>query len=128
METSSVSRCVAIAAHGRRCQQSRFQGSPYCWHHTRSRKVFAPSRLQVAAAPPRPRAATEPRPLQALPEIAVAEPFDGLGERLVRAIGSGAAAEVLRVMEGGVDAALTIVKRGGTVEVRGTPRLRRARG
>src|SRR6185436_5562119 len=34
METRSVSRCVAIAAHGKRCQQSPFRGSPYCWHHT----------------------------------------------------------------------------------------------
>ncbi len=44
METRSVSRCVAIAAHGKRCQQSPFRGSPYCWHHTQSRKIWAPSR------------------------------------------------------------------------------------
>ncbi len=44
METRSLSRCVAIAAHGKRCQQSPFRGSPYCWHHTQSRKIWAPSR------------------------------------------------------------------------------------
>lgn len=44
METRSVSRCVAIAAHGKRCQQSPFRGGPYCWHHTQSRKLPAPSR------------------------------------------------------------------------------------
>jgi len=44
MESRSLSRCVAIAAHGKRCQQSPFRGSPYCWHHTQSRKIWAPSR------------------------------------------------------------------------------------
>ena len=47
MDTRSVSRCVAIAAHGKRCQQSPFRGSPYCWHHTQSRKIWAPSRPLV---------------------------------------------------------------------------------
>ena len=28
METRSLSRCVAIAAHGKRCQQIPFRGSP----------------------------------------------------------------------------------------------------
>ncbi len=50
MESRSVSRCVAIAAHGKRCQQSPFRGSPYCWHHTQSRKIWAPSRPLGAAA------------------------------------------------------------------------------
>ena len=49
-KTRSVSRCVAVAAHGRRCQQSPFRGSPYCWHHTQSRKVWAPSRPLAAGA------------------------------------------------------------------------------
>jgi hypothetical protein len=44
MESRSVSRCIAVAAHGKRCQQSPFRGSPYCWHHTQSRKVWPPSR------------------------------------------------------------------------------------
>ena len=65
METRSVSRCVAIAAHGKRCQQSPFRGSPYCWHHTQSRKIWAPSRplgtAAVRAAHRRPgRARREP--------------------------------------------------------------------
>jgi hypothetical protein len=49
METRSVSRCIAVAAHGKRCQQSPFRGSPYCWHHTQSRKVWPPSRPAGAA-------------------------------------------------------------------------------
>jgi hypothetical protein len=54
LEIRSVSRCVAIAAHGKRCQQSPFRGSPYCWHHTQSRKIWAPSRPLGTAhrAPP----------------------------------------------------------------------------
>jgi hypothetical protein len=52
MAESAVSRCVAVAAHGKRCQQTPFRGSPYCWHHTQSRKIWAPSR--VRSAPPRP--------------------------------------------------------------------------
>jgi hypothetical protein len=57
METRSVSRCVAIAAHGKRCQQSPFRGSPYCWHHTQSRKIWAPSRPLGAGAVPGSRGA-----------------------------------------------------------------------
>ena len=41
---------MAIAAHGKRCQQSPFRGSPYCWHHTQSRKIWAPSRPIGAGA------------------------------------------------------------------------------
>ena len=60
METRSVSRCVAIAAHGKRCQQSPFRGSPYCWHHTQSRKIWAPSRpLGSTSAATRPAAPVE---------------------------------------------------------------------
>lgn len=47
MSGSSVNRCIAVAAHGRRCQQTTFRGSPYCWHHTQSRKLPAPSRVQA---------------------------------------------------------------------------------
>ena len=63
METRSVSRCVAIAAHGKRCQQSPFRGSPYCWHHTQSRKIWAPSRPLGSPAPmPRTGGPAEPAP------------------------------------------------------------------
>ncbi len=48
MPSRSVNRCIAIAAHGRRCQQTTYRGSPYCWHHTQSRKVWAPSRMQAS--------------------------------------------------------------------------------
>jgi len=48
---SPVSRCVAVAAHGKRCQQTPFRGSPYCWHHTQSRKVWAPSRVRPVTTP-----------------------------------------------------------------------------
>ena len=44
MSSSPVTRCIAVAGHGKRCQQSPFRGSPYCWHHLQSRKVPAPSR------------------------------------------------------------------------------------
>lgn len=44
MAGSPVRRCVAVASHGRRCQQSPFRGSPYCWHHLQSRKLPATSR------------------------------------------------------------------------------------
>ena len=45
MPGSLVNRCIAVAAHGKRCQQTTFRGSPYCWHHTQSRKLPAPSRV-----------------------------------------------------------------------------------
>lgn len=47
---TSVDRCIAVAAHGRRCQQTTYRGSPYCWHHTQSRKVWAPSRVSKTRA------------------------------------------------------------------------------
>lgn len=68
METRSVSRCIAVAAHGKRCQQSPFRGSPYCWHHTQSRKVWPPSRPTPAPVRPadtRPRAVDDPLEMSA---------------------------------------------------------------
>lgn len=32
--TVTISRCKAVAAHGRRCMQTPFMTSPFCWHHT----------------------------------------------------------------------------------------------
>lgn len=52
MKSPSVDRCIAIAAHGRRCQQTTYRGSPYCWHHTQSRKVWAPSRVSSRRSAP----------------------------------------------------------------------------
>ena len=71
MSSRSVNRCIAVAAHGRRCQQSTYKGSPYCWHHNQSRKVWAPSRVSVrvrqADAPVIALAATDADP--AIPAI-----------------------------------------------------------
>jgi hypothetical protein len=33
---SNVNRCAAIAAHGRRCQQTTHGQTDYCWHHGRA--------------------------------------------------------------------------------------------
>lgn len=32
--TPVVRRCTAVAAHGKRCRQTPFKTSPFCWHHT----------------------------------------------------------------------------------------------
>jgi hypothetical protein len=32
--TSTINRCQAVATHGRRCRQTPFMTSPFCWHHT----------------------------------------------------------------------------------------------
>lgn len=32
--TPVVRRCTAVAAHGKRCMQTPFKTSPFCWHHT----------------------------------------------------------------------------------------------
>jgi hypothetical protein len=32
--TVTISRCKAVAAHGRRCMQTPYMTSPFCWHHT----------------------------------------------------------------------------------------------
>lgn len=29
-----INRCQAVAAHGKRCRQTPYAGSPFCWHHT----------------------------------------------------------------------------------------------
>jgi len=29
-----INRCQAIAAHGRRCMQTPYASSTFCWHHT----------------------------------------------------------------------------------------------
>jgi hypothetical protein len=73
---SPVKRCVAVAAHGKRCQQTPFRGSPYCWHHTQSRKVWAPSRVRPVAPPkavlPAPDAAPAAVPPPPPPPVPVA--------------------------------------------------------
>ncbi len=98
-KTRSVSRCVAVAAHGRRCQQSPFRGSPYCWHHTQSRKVWAPSRpLAAGAGTVRLVEGQEPPAPPAPPELTAAEL--ATAERLFRGLGPERAAALLRFLEG----------------------------
>ncbi|MBM3634560.1 MAG: hypothetical protein FJW99_04625 [Actinobacteria bacterium] len=29
-----INRCQAVAAHGKRCRQTPYMTSPFCWHHT----------------------------------------------------------------------------------------------
>ena len=97
-KTRSVSRCVAVAAHGRRCQQSPFRGSPYCWHHTQSRKVWAPSRPLPANGPVRlvddPEVPVPPAP----PELTAAELETAA--RLFRGLGPQRAAALLSFLDG----------------------------
>jgi len=124
---TSVSRCIAIAAHGRRCQQSRYKGSPYCWHHMQSRKVPAPSRVPRT----RPRASAAGGAPVELAAVAAAarEAEAALGTRLVRALGRATAGEVLRVMESGEEGSITLIRHTGGVSVWQAPaRVRRARG
>jgi len=32
--TLTISRCKAVAAHGKRCMQTPYMTSNFCWHHT----------------------------------------------------------------------------------------------
>lgn len=122
---TSVSRCIAVAAHGRRCQQSRYKGSPYCWHHMQSRKVPAPSR--VPRTRPRGSAGNPPVELAAV-AAAAREAELALGTRLLRALGRTTAEEVLRVMESGEEGSVTLIRHAGGVSVWQAPaRIRRAR-
>lgn len=105
---SPVRRCVAVASHGKRCQQSPFRGSPYCWHHLQSRKVPAPSRpLRVAPQPP-----VEVAALPVVDRMALAV-------RLAHSLGSDALAELVTFVEDRRDGTLVMVKEdGGVVDVR----------
>lgn len=118
MEKRSVSRCVAVAAHGKRCQQSPFRGSPFCWHHTQSRKIPPPSRPLLPAAPPLLRADRVP-----LGDVAaVAErpgpttaPVDA--SRLVELLGAQAPA-LMAFLEGWDDGALRLERVDGMLSSR----------
>ncbi len=103
-----MSRCVAIAAHGKRCQQSPFRGSPYCWHHTQSRKVWAPSR-PLSASATRERAARAEAAAEAVPKVDV----EALGTRLAAALGPEKLAEMVEFLEGPDDGAYLLVKDDG---------------
>ena len=112
---------MAIAAHGKRCQQSPFRGSPYCWHHTQSRKIWAPSRPLGAVVP----ALRTGGPVEPAPESerrtgtdrrARADrrpgwaPEEAAALRLGEALGPARVEELLSLLEGVDDAAYLIVK------------------
>lgn len=123
---TSVSRCTAIAAHGKRCQQSRYKGSPYCWHHAQSRKVPAPSRVGSSARR-EPVGTAGAAPVELAAVAAARRDADvALGTQLVRSLGRATAEEVLRAMnsEGG---SITLIRHAGGVSVWNAPeRQRRA--
>jgi hypothetical protein len=105
VSASPVRRCVAVAGHGKRCQQSPFRGSPYCWHHLQSRKVPAPSRpLRVAPQPP---AAVTALPVVDRMALAV---------RLAHSLGANELAELVTFIEDRRDGTLVLVKTDGRVD------------
>lgn len=123
METRSVSRCVAIAAHGKRCQQSPFRGSPYCWHHTQSRKIWAPSRPLGSNSASSGRAAVPADPIPAEVERRVGidrragedrrlgwAADDAMGRRLIEALGPERVAELVEFLESPDDGAYLLVR------------------
>ena len=111
MSASPVRRCVAVASHGKRCQQSPFRGSPYCWHHLQSRKVPAPSRpFRVAPQPP---------------EVAALPIVDrmALAVRLAHSLGTNELAELVTFIEDRRDGTLVLLKEDGrVVDARAHPR------
>lgn len=122
MESRSVSRCVAIAAHGKRCQQSPFRGSPYCWHHTQSRKIWAPSRPlgkgtgarageAAAGATDGERRVGDRRVGHDRREAWAVE--DAEGRRLAELLGPEKVAELLDFLEASADGAYLLVRDEG---------------
>ena len=114
MSSSSVNRCIAIAAHGRRCQQTTYRGSPYCWHHTQSRKVWAPSRVTS-----RPRPHDVPIMALATPETPVPTPAI---ERIAGRLNHGQLEQLARFLEAPGDGTFEITRVHRYVEVRGSAR------
>lgn len=123
MSASPVTRCIAVAGHGKRCQQSPFRGSPYCWHHLQSRKVPAPSRpFRVA-----------PRHHGDIPgELATLAVFDrlALAVRLAHSLGAAELGELVRFVEDRHDGTLVMLKESGhvtDVQLHRPPRVSEAR-
>ncbi|MEW6581399.1 MAG: hypothetical protein AB1416_01380 [Actinomycetota bacterium] len=121
---SAVSRCIAVAAHGRRCQQSRYKGSPYCWHHMQSRKVPAPSRLRSSS---RREQAAPPVELAAV-AAAQREAEAALALRLMRILGRDTSAQVLQALESDPNGSITLIRHTGGVAVWRAPARARATG
>jgi hypothetical protein len=123
--TNAVKRCIAIAAHGRRCQQTPHRGGPYCWHHLQSRKVYAPSR-----PPSAPRAEAEGR-RGAEPSAAVkrsgplAETAAASGARLARALGTRRVAVLMGFLEGKADGSYVLSRDRGVLDEGETVRTER---
>lgn len=116
METRPVSRCIAIAAHGKRCQQSPFRGSPYCWHHTQSRKVWPPSRPAntVGRVVVPPADADDAAAAQAR-EDARADTGAVVSRRLVEVLDARALEVLLVFLEAGDDSSLLLTREHGQV-------------
>ncbi len=117
MESRSLSRCVAIAAHGKRCQQSPFRGSPYCWHHTQSRKIWAPSRplgsgssAKAVAPPPVDDVATRVPERRTGDRRAARAALESQTMRLAEALGPERVEELLDFLESPVDGAYLLVR------------------
>ncbi len=116
MSPSSVNRCIAIAAHGRRCQQSTYRGSPYCWHHTQSRKIWAPSRTSSRPRTPEaPVIALADRPERERDRVAAID-------RIAAHLNQGQLEQLARFLEAPGDGTLTINRAHGYLEVRGSAR------
>ncbi len=103
LPASPVTRCVAVAGHGKRCQQSPFRGSPYCWHHLQSRKVPAPSRPLHVAPPPDPD--SEVTTLPVVDRMAAAV-------RLAHGLSVDEISEIIKFIEDRRDGTLVIVRDG----------------
>lgn len=117
-EPSPVRRCIAVASHGRRCQQSPFRGSPYCWHHLQSRKVPAPSRMRASG--PVVTVTATPDPLPSIDPMTAAA-------RLVRGLDRDALSALVAFAESSRDGAVTVRRVSGEVTVDvATPRSARA--
>lgn len=107
MPPSPVTRCIAVASHGKRCQQSPFRGEPYCWHHLQSRKVPAPSRpLRVAPAP-----SPDGEQVAVLPIV----DRMALAVRLAHSLGEAELSELVAFSEDRRDVTLVMRKEGGSV-------------
>lgn len=121
VSASPVRRCVAVASHGKRCQQSPFRGSPYCWHHLQSRKVPAPSR-PFRVPPVIPGNAGDPVAMPMVDRMALAV-------RLAHGLSADELAEVIRFVEDRRDGTLVLLKEDGRItDIRAhrQPRVREA--
>lgn len=104
MSSHSVSRCVAVASHGRRCQQTPYRGSPYCWHHQKSRKLPAPSRVGAA----------RPVPVGDVPDV-VEPPKLPPAERLVAELGEDRVEEILGFLAADEDGSFLLERKQGVL-------------